>query len=545
VTDGGVGRKGAGTLSRTVPGAHAAPTGTRAAVLAAVATICLGGAAFYWTFSWMVTRWEAANGYYSHGWLVPLISGWLVYRRRDAIALCDWRPSRWGVPVLVISLLVHVLGTAWQVGFFSGFALLGVLAGLVLTLMGPDVLGQVMFPLAFLTFMVPLPEAMVELVSFRMKLLVARASSFSVEMLGLAAVRDGSYVHIPSGTILVDDVCSGLKYLISLLAFGALYAHLAALRTWSKFALFLLAAPVSFAANIVRVTLMILAGHAWGIQAADQWYIHGALGFLLFITAFSMLWAAEWALREIVPGAARPEGKGPEDSAGPHGSDGDVPAQERRSALTLSGPLPKVAFGALALAALASVYLIWPRGTPPAPATLKQIPLRLNSWQGREITLDDRVYELLGTRDVLSRLYENDDGAVIQFVVVMARSSRRRTHAPEQCFAGEGFTIESASVRSVALPVGGQVRHLDVRELILTNDPGQRLAWYFFKGGPRLSTSYWRHQAGVAMRKLTDPDAADVLIRVDVPLGDSPAADGRQRLADFLAAAMPAIMQLP
>jgi exosortase A len=248
---------------------------------------------FFWTIHWMTIRWDEVNSYYSHGWLIAPIALALIYRKRKLLAAARVRPCRWGLAILIPSLLLHVLGTAWQVGFLSGFALIGVLIGLVLALFGPQVLRTVLFPLVFLAFMVPLPVLLVESVSFRLKLLAARFAVGALDVVGLPAVREGSYIHIPTGTVVVEDVCSGLKYLISLMAFGALYAHISSVSKLQKAILFLISAPISFAANVMRVTLMVLIGYFWGIPATEKWYLHGVFGFVLFAVAFAMLFATE------------------------------------------------------------------------------------------------------------------------------------------------------------------------------------------------------------------------------------------------------------
>ena len=83
-----------------------------------------------------------------------------------------------------------------------------------------------------------------------------------------------------------------------------------------------------------------------------------------------------------------------------------------------------------------------------------------------------------------------------------------------------------------------------MQELILGRVGGtRRIAWYFYKSGDRLSTSYFVHQAGVALRKLSRPDAADVLIRVETIVPGQEIERGRAELADFLSCAMPHLLR--
>jgi EpsI family protein len=495
---------------------------------------------FWWTIHWMVIRWDEVNSYYSHGWLIPPLVVVLIYLKRKPLAAARVRPSRWGLAVLGPALLLHVLGTAWQVGFMSGFALIGVLIGLVLALFGAQVLRIVLFPLLFLAFMVPLPVLLVESVTFRLKLLAARLAVGVLTAAGLPAVRTGSMIHIPTGTLVVDDVCSGLKYVISLTAFGAFYALVCSMNKAQKLALFLLSVPISLLANVIRIILMVVVGSFLGVAIAEKWYFHGMLGFLLFGLAFGMLFAAEALFRRY----GSPEGKGQERRTfhvAPDGSKGGRPAPR-------PGRLYGVALAALLLTAGFSTFLAWPRSTVAATDVLARIPLTLGPWTGTDYPLDQRTYDILGTHDVLSRFYTDRRprtdraGQRVELVVVIARQTRKRTHPPEQCMRGNGYTIVHDADRQVTLPLASGTTLLTVRELILRRQDEQRVVWYFYKSGKDLTTSYWRHQVGLALSRLVKPDAADVLIRVDTeaPAGDLDSA--RQTLRSFLSAALPDLL---
>jgi len=493
---------------------------------------------FWWTGHWMTIRWDQPNSYYSHGWLVPAISAVLVYRKRKRLSAARVRPCLGGLGVLLPSLLLHLLGTAWQVGFLSGFAMLGVLGGLVLTLFGPEVLRVVLFPLLFLAFMVPLPVLLVESVSFRLKLLAARLAVAALDLAGMVAVRQGSYIRIPAGTVIVDDVCSGLKYLISLMAFGALYAHISSVSRPQKAVLFLLSIPIAFVANVFRVVLMVVIAYFWGVATIQKWYFHDTFGFMLFAAAFLMLFATEALFlkrgqADHPDDADRTLASGAAARKHPPGREHPTLSFRRMSAAVSA---------ALLVSAALSVFLAWPRPAIDVTDMLAGVPLDMEPWQGRDIPLDERTYAILGTRDVLSRAYSSDDGRRVQIVVVLAQQARRRTHPPEQCYTGEGFVIRRSEDRSIAIPTAGRPIPLKVRELALERADQERLVWYFYKSGTRLTTSYWRHQARVAFSKLAGAGAADVLIRVDTEAPNGDLESSRQVLANYLSHALPHLL---
>ena len=502
-----------------------------AAVVAGVILLALLVVMFWWTGRWMVLRFDQAGGYYSHGWLVPFVVGFLLWRKRAALAACPRRAYLPGLFLLAPALLTQLAATLLQVGFLSGLALLGVIAGLVLTLLGPQFFRLTLFPMAFLAFMVPIPEMVIDTISFRMKLISAGVATGVADLFGLVAVREGSFIRTPHGTLVVDDVCSGLKYLIALMAFGALYAHLSSVRTWQKWALFLLSIPISFLANVGRVTLMVIVAYQWGVAEVENKYVHDLLGFVLFIVAFVCLFAIE----SLMLTGARPPRTRKEEAA-------PAAASERPAA----APQPpyhvrKLGAGvlcAMTVVAALSVYAGWQRHVTPASDILNGIPKSVGDWTGYDQPLDKRSYEILGTQNVLARSYVNSKGDQVSFLVVLAQQTPSRTHPPEQCLSGEGYTIVGASDRDLLVAP----RPVCVREIQLSRSQGQRLSWHFYKSGDHLSTSYWGHQIGVALRRVKNPRAADVLIRAETDADLNDPDRGPRVLTDFYAAMTPYVL---
>jgi EpsI family protein len=192
----------------------------------------------------------------------------------------------------------------------------------------------------------------------------------------------------------------------------------------------------------------------------------------------------------------------------------------------------------MALVAALSLYVSWQRQVSPASDILNGIPKSIGDWTGVDLRLDPRIYEILGTHDVLSRSYSNARGDRVSFLVVLAQQSPSRTHAPEQCLSGEGDTIVGARDRQLVM--GAQT--LPIREIELSSSAGARLSWHFYKSGDRFTTSYWGHQIGVVLRRIKDPLAADVLIRAETEADPNDPGRSARVLADFFDAATPSIV---
>ena len=110
---------------------------------------------------WMWDRWFARDSYYSHGILIPIVSAYLLWQKRDAIKKTPVEPSGWGLPLFFLGIAIHLAGALFRVYFTSGFSFILVVCGLLLHFCGVRLLRQVLFPVLFLIFMVPLPEVII------------------------------------------------------------------------------------------------------------------------------------------------------------------------------------------------------------------------------------------------------------------------------------------------------------------------------------------------------------------------------------------------
>ena len=204
-------------------------------------------------------------------------------------------------------------------------------------------------------------------------------------------------------------------------------------------------------------------------------------------------------------------------------------------------PLPhtRAALIMLAVTAVLSVFVTWPREARPSLALAERIPREIEGWSGADEQVEKRTLEILGTDDVLSRTYYGGRGAPpVHFLVIFARHTRRATHPPEICLKGEGWATESMATRPVNL--GPQRGEFPVRELVMLRQEQRLLVLYFFKHASYYSADYWSHQLRVALAKLINPNASDTMVRVETIVAPSEALPAaRARAERFLRAIFP------
>lgn len=237
------------------------------------------------TFIWMYQRWIENDTYYSHGFLVPLISAFIIWLKRKELRRLSFKPLNIGWLFFLGGISVHAASALLRVYFTSGFSLLFVLVGLVLIFLGKDFLRQLLFPIFFLIFMIPLPLVAIANMSFRLKIFAAAVSTWIINGLGVPAIREGSVIRTMNAYIIVEDPCSGIRSLIALIALGALMAYFSDLSKPKKVIVFLSSIPIAIATNVIRVVALSLAAEMYGMTEATGLF-HDIMGVLIFVFAF-------------------------------------------------------------------------------------------------------------------------------------------------------------------------------------------------------------------------------------------------------------------
>ncbi len=237
---------------------------------------------------WMWERWFARDSYYSHGILIPLVSAYLIWQQRDVLKSIPPKASAWGLRLFYVGIACHLLSAVFRVYFTSGFSLIIVALGLVLHFLGTAALRVLLFPVLFLVFMVPLPLVAVVNISFQLKMFAATIASFLLNSVRIANTQEGSLIVMSNAQVVVDDLCSGLRSLIALMALGSLFAYWLKGRFYKKVILFLSAIPIAVITNVVRIFMLSFVTEIWGSQYAAG-FVHDASGFVVFIVAYLLL----------------------------------------------------------------------------------------------------------------------------------------------------------------------------------------------------------------------------------------------------------------
>ncbi|MFB0536123.1 MAG: exosortase/archaeosortase family protein [Anaerolineae bacterium] len=245
-----------------------------------VAVVGLTAIVFFPTLRWLVASWSS-NPYYSHGFLVPLLSAYFAWRKRDALK--HRKPSNIGLAVLALGLGVHLLAFPWQAHLVSASALVLVLTGLLLYFYGLETMRPMLFPLGFLLLMIPLP--FVERLAPSLEAFVARYATLMMRALGTPVDNLGSQVRLANGAVIIGAPCSGLRSIVSLFTLAVLFVYVVSGPLVGKIVLVVAAPPIAMIANLVRVASLLQVAHLFGPEVGMGYY-HTLASPLLFLVVF-------------------------------------------------------------------------------------------------------------------------------------------------------------------------------------------------------------------------------------------------------------------
>ncbi len=242
--------------------------------------------------AWMVERWTddiEYGGDYSHGWLIPLLSIFVVWHRRKQFAAASKRVSMAGLMVVILSLLLHWLGAKAQQTRLSLFALVGLSWGIPYYLYGWQVARLLIFPCAYLIFCIPFN--FLDSVTHPLRIFATEASAFLLNGIGIGVEASGARLHslTPGGFDLdVADACSGIRSLTAITALTAIYANITQRVIWKQWVIFALSIPLAIIGNIVRVFTTGIVAEMFGTTTAMHLY-HDFSGFIIFMVVFILL----------------------------------------------------------------------------------------------------------------------------------------------------------------------------------------------------------------------------------------------------------------
>jgi exosortase len=234
---------------------------------------------------WMVSRWRWSGADMSHGWLIPFVSAFVLWRKRKDWSLAAKDLSLAGLGVVVAALLLYVVGLRVQQTRLVLLSLIALLWGIPFFVYGRRIAGILLFPCAYLVFCIPM--TFLEDLTLPLRLISTSVSSVLLNGLAIPVTRAGTAIHVETGGGFALDVghpCSGLRYLTAMVAVTVVYAYFSHREPWKRVVLTLASVPLAMVGNIARIVLIAMVGTWFGVERAVGFY-HDYSGYVVFAVA--------------------------------------------------------------------------------------------------------------------------------------------------------------------------------------------------------------------------------------------------------------------
>lgn len=241
---------------------------------------------------------------WGHAYVVPLISGYFVYKHREKLSKIPVRTYWAGMLPMVLGVVLYIY---FVVGYtnhmFQGFAMVITIGGLVMLVAGPRMVRALTFPIAYLGFMVTISELVMNKITWQLKLIASKGSYVTLNMLGVETELSGNILEImtSAGEVIplnVADACSGMRMVVAFIALAAAVVIFSCKYWWQRIAVMLVAVPVALLMNVVRVVVLGLA------SLYDPELAHGEahtfIGTLLLLPALGLFMLCVWVTDQLV-----------------------------------------------------------------------------------------------------------------------------------------------------------------------------------------------------------------------------------------------------
>jgi len=491
----------------------------RSHAIAAIAFSLLLLIIFYETTWSMVHIWYRSETF-AHGFLIFPISIWLIWGRRDILQNIPPSAEYRALVAMAMAGALWLAGNLVDALVVQQFALIGLLAGGIWSILGSQVTMAISFPLAYLFFAVPVGEDLVPpLMEF--------TATFTIELVKLSGIpvfREGLYFSLPTGNWSVVEACSGIRYLIASVTLGSLYAYLTyhSLLKRSVFILFSILVPII--ANGLRAYMIVMLGHLSDMTIATG-VDHLIYGWLFFgLVMMLLFWVgAKW--RDLEP-------------------DVELPAKlaSRHEFYRTNRANPLVAAGiVLVMAGL------WPglaqlleSQVPAVPTAELAAPEGVDGWIS---TQQDRWAwrpMMLGADKRMDQLYQKN-GWHAQLSVgqyIAQRQDQEMVNSQNLLVDPElsSWRVTGSRKQSAKLQAG----NIDLDETNMSGENKQLLTWSWYRIGENYTSNPYIAKIYEALAKLSFSQRGGAKIVVAIEFDDS-SVDAEIELERFAHSILPAL----
>ncbi len=449
-------------------------------LIAGIAVVAL--VALYFDATAQLFRQWNTREEYGHGYMLPLVSLFLVWQRKNQLAAMTFNGAWLGLGVLIFGVLLYFLGMLSTVFLVVHYSLIVVLTGLVLSHTGLPALRVLWAPLALLVFAIPFPPFLHNQMSVALQLISSELGVAMIRLLGISVFLEGNVIDLGVYKLQVVDACSGLRYLFPLMSFGFLVAYFFKAPLWQRWVIFLATIPITVLMNSFRIAVVGVLVEYFGLELAEG-FVHDFQGWAIFMASTAVLLLLVWSFNTLAPTKQRFLER----------FNLDLPERLPSEQKTCTRPVPRsfiAAVGILVLAAVAAQANDARVATLPERRSLAAFPSVLDGWIGRGGSLEENVLQALDLTDYYIGDFSGPNGEVVNVYAAYyaSQAAGEAAHSPRSCIPGGGWKIADLERRELGETLVGS-QPLVVNRLQIERGDVKQLVYYWFQQRGRILTN--------------------------------------------------------
>jgi exosortase D (VPLPA-CTERM-specific) len=487
--------------------------------------------AFWGGITDLIGRWDRQEEY-SHGYMIPFVSAYLIWQRRDFLNRIEFKPTWVPLGFVVVGLFVAVIGEISALYILIHFSLILIILAMAWSLMGWNAFKYVLIPLLLLVFAIPLPYFMEAVLTAKLQLISSSLGVGVIRLFGIPVFLEGNIIDLGGYQLQVVEACSGLRYLYPLMGVGFIVAYLYQVSLWKRVVVFLSTIPITIIMNSFRVGVVGILVEYWGIDMAEG-FLHDFEGWIIFVACLAILIAEMWLLNRlsknplslkqvfVLPGLDEVES--------------DAVTHHVRP---LSTPF-LVIIGLVVIAFFVVNFVDQREEVFPQRQSLVTFPIAFDQWQGKQDKLLPSIEQFLNVTDYVLNDYTSDNKLPINLYVAYYKSQRKglAPHSPRVCIPGGGWDISEIKQVKIHLATGNA---LPLNRVVIQNGNNKQLVYYWFKQrGRDIASEYWMKWY-LLTDSLSMSRTDGSLVRLTTPImPNEKESDAENRLNGFLSTVNP------
>lgn len=461
----------------------------------------------------MVKNWFTREEY-SYGVLIPFISLFLIWQKKDVLERIPFQGSWTGLFVSVIGGGLIYIGRLSALTFLMQYGFIIMLAGLILAYTGGKAFREMLVPILLLISMVPLPGLIFQNLSQSLQLISSQLGVWFTRLFDISVHLEGNVIDLGTYKLQVVEACSGLRYLFPLMTLGFIAAYLYKVSFWKRAFVFFSSIPITILMNSFRIGAIGMMVEYWGSSMADG-FLHYFEGWVVFMVCMGAIILEMWFLARI--------GKDKQPLHKVFGLELPQTGNKHTSASPRSLPAAYWATASFVLLAVVTIALLPERASAKLDRqSFFNFPMVVGEWKGRQDRLESIYLDQLRMDDYILANFMDPGGQLINFYVAYYDSQTRdlSIHSPRACIPGGGWRIvDLTQIPMESVEVKG--RPLRVNRALIQMGDNKQLVYYWFQQRGRYMTEEYQAKWYLFWDALTRNRTDGALVRLTTAVGPS------------------------